>query len=247
MPQVILHRTPNKCVLAHRANRSWGYEDTFFTDASTSDQQNSSVWSKQIIGVQNIDDYLSRQYIQSCSQSYFISTPTITAEIIGGSFCGWIEKKNSFTQADLLEAEEDQLQALLLRFKTTLSVSVTFRDQLINRITELLRDIEEDEDKSASISSDSLLTFYSFCYLHSGLKFPDISLTPAGNIYAAWNREQNRVFSILFLSKGTVQFALLEPNKRYPDRQIVLSGELTIDTILDKVKSFNVLSWITEQ
>ncbi len=145
----------------------------------------------------------------------------------------------SFTQVDLLNYEENQIQELIFRIKTSPSISCK---ELANRLLVLFNDAKEEE---ASIAIDSLRDFHSFFRLYTNLKCPTISLTPEYNIYASWKADQNRVFSVHFLSNGDIRYVILKPNDRHPERQIRVSGTTTIDILQETVASYGVWDWIT--
>lgn len=144
-----------------------------------------------------------------------------------------------FTQVDLLNYEENQIQELIFRVRTSPSISCK---ELANRLLVLFNDAKEEE---VSIAIDSLRDFYSFFRLNTNLKCPAISLTPEYNIYVSWKADQNRVFSVHFLSNGDVRYVILKPNDRHPERQIRVSGTATIDILQETVASYGVWDWIS--
>jgi len=85
-----------------------------------------------------------------------------------------------------------------------------------------------------------------FFQINTNIKCPIISLTPENNIYASWKSEQNRVFSVHFLGRGSVRFVILKPNDRHPEQQIRLSGTATYDILRETVTPHGVWDWISE-
>jgi hypothetical protein len=144
-----------------------------------------------------------------------------------------------FTQVDLLNYEKDQIQELIFRVRTSPSISCK---ELADRLLALFNDAEKEE---ANIATDSLRDFYSFFRLNSNLKCPTVSLTPEYNIYASWKPDQNRVFSIHFLSNGDARYVIFKPNDRHPERQIRVSGTATIDILKETVTPYGVWDWIS--
>lgn len=156
----------------------------------------------------------------------------------------WPEKEDPFTQADLLNNEEDQVQELIFRIRK--SRSIPYHESLANRLLALFKDAKEEDPDSLGIAAGSLRNFYNFLHLHTNLKRPAISLTPDYNIYASWRGEQNRVFSVHFLPNGDVRFVIFKPNDRHPGRQIRLSGIATSDILMETVAPDGVSDWISE-
>ena len=156
----------------------------------------------------------------------------------------WPENEDPFTQADLLNNEEDQVQELIFQIRK--SLSITYHESLANRILILFNDAKEEDPDCLGIAAESLRNFYNFFRLHTNLKCPTISLTPDYNIYASWRGEQNRVFSVHFLPNGDTRFVIFKPNDRHPGRQIRLSGIATTDTLMKTVESSGVWDWTSE-
>jgi hypothetical protein len=144
-----------------------------------------------------------------------------------------------FTQANLLSYEESQIQELIFRIRTSPSISCK---ELANRFLALFNDAKEE---GVSIAIDSFRDFYSFLRLNPNLQCPTISLTPEYNIYASWKTDQNRLFSLHFLSNGDVRFVIFKQNERHPERQIRVSGSATIDILQETVASYGVWDWIS--
>lgn len=145
-----------------------------------------------------------------------------------------------FTQENLLDYEEDEIQELIFRIRMFPSISCK---ELGDRLLALLNDAKEEE---ASIDIDSLRNFYSFFQINTDIKCPTISLTPENNIYASWKSEQNRVFSVHFLANGSVRFVIFKPNDRHPEQQIRFSGTATSDILREMVIPYGVWDWISE-
>ena len=156
----------------------------------------------------------------------------------------WPENEDPFTQADLLNNEEDQVQELIFQIRK--SLSITYHESLANRILILFNDAKEKAPDCLGIAAESLRNFYNFFRLHTNLKRPTISLTPGYNIYASWRGEQNRVFSVHFLPNGDTRFVIFKPNDKHPERKIRLFGTATTDILKKTVESSGVWDWISE-
>jgi hypothetical protein len=173
------------------------------------------------------------------------TTPDVIQEDQKALISDWPENKDPFTQADLLNNEDDQVQELIFRIRK--SLSITYRESLANRLITLFYDAKEEDSTSLGISVGSLRNFYNFLHLHTNLKYPNISLTPDDNIYTSWRDEQNKVFSVLFLPNGEdARFVIFKPNNRHPKRQIRISGTATTDILIETVEPYNVLDWISQ-
>jgi len=208
--------------------------DKFIDYHSPSRQLHPGVWSPR-----DIQNYWE-SYIPE--RKYVTSVNTENSEVYTR---GWLEKKDPFTQEDLLDNEEDQLQDLIFRIRT--SPCISCRESLASRLLTLLNDAKEEEDfPGVGIAVGSLLNFYNFFQLYANLKCPTISLTPENDVYASWRVDQKKVFSVLFLPNGDTRFVIFKPNHLHPERQTRISGTTTTDMLKAEVAPHGVWDWISE-
>ncbi len=208
--------------------------DTLLIDNSPSCEPNTVVWQqKNRMSIQPLETFVDPHFLTSIGQECYVefSRP-------------WSEKEDSVTQADLLDREEDQVQELIYRLRKLFSIP--YRGSLADRLFTLFYDSKEEDPTSLGIAAGSLRNFYNFLYLHSNLKYPNISLTPDNNIYTSWRGEHNRVFSVLFLPNGEdARFVIFKPNNRHPKLQIRISGTATTDILIETIEPYDVLDWIS--
>jgi len=210
------------------------YSDKSLTANFPKEESYSSAWSRESVSLQEFSLLLPQKV------RYFL-TPFVAIENSEASEVSSFQKEmGPFTQANLLDYEEDQIQEAIFRIRTSLSVLCR---ELANRLLSLFHDAKEEE---VSINIDSLRNFYSFFQLNPKLKCPTISLTPENDIYASWKGEQNRLFSVYFLPCGGVRFVVFKPNDRHPEQQIRLSGTATSDILMETVASYGIWDWISE-
>ncbi|MBI5902075.1 MAG: hypothetical protein HZB84_01135 [Deltaproteobacteria bacterium] len=107
-------------------------------------------------------------------------------------------------------------------------------------------DSKKEDPYGPGISAGSLRSFIDFLKLHLNINYPSISLTPEYNIYASWRDEQNRVFSVHFLSNGGARFVIFKPNYRHPERKIRISGTTTTDILMETVSPHEITDWVLE-
>jgi hypothetical protein len=217
---------------------STAYGDKFIDYYSAGRQSHPGVWSPR--DIQNYwESYvIGRKYLT------FLSTPAVNQESQKVYRGGWPDRKDPFTQTDLLDSEEEQVQELILRIRT--SPSIPYGESLANRLITLFNDAKEEDFLSLGIGVGSLRNFNTFFQLLTNLKCPTISLTPENNIYTSWRVDQKRVFSVLFLPNGDTRFVVFKPNDLHPERQIRISGSATTDILMDTVAPYGVWDWISE-
>lgn len=184
------------------------------------------------------------QKIQKEHKFTFCNTTTVYQEDQHDHISYWHEGQDSFTQKDLLNNEDDQVQELIFQIRT--SFSIRDHDSLAKRLLILFNYAKEDDPASLGIAVGSLRNFYHFFRLNVNIECPTISLTPDYNIYASWRGEQNRVFSVLFLSNGDACFVIFKPNNRHPERKIRITGTVTTDILMETVSLHGISDWILE-
>ena len=231
MPNLYIQEPNNKCVAVREAGPAYG--NKFLTDISPSDQPSSMVWGIVLMPLP-----------QTWIEYPFYKTPAVNKENCAVFISGWPEKTDPFTQEDLLYSEDEQVQELIFRIKT--SFFIPYSEKLANRLVTLFKDAKEEDPTCPGISVDSLSYFYNFLQLHTNLKCPTVSLTPEYNIYASWRDDQKRLFSVLFLPNGDVRFVIFKPNDRHPERKIRISGITTTDFLKETVAPYGVWDWISE-
>jgi hypothetical protein len=169
-------------------------------------------------------------------------TPAVDQEDQDNTITDLAMYKDPETQMDLVDSEDKQVQELIYRFRTF--SSIPYHKKLADRLLSLFNYEKEEDPDSLCIAAGSLRDFYDFLHLHDNLKYPSITLSPDNNILASWRSEQNRVFSVHFLSNKDVRFVIFKPIKKYPDRKFRFSGAATIDTLMDEIPK-DMLDWIT--
>jgi len=192
------------------------------------------------------DSYIGAWYLPQKPQTERNFEVWITSAVVQEDqktlISDWPENEDPFTQADLLNNEEDQVQELIFQIRK--SLSITCQKSLANRLLTLFNDAKEEDSDSLGIAVGSLRNFYNFFRLHDNLKYPTISLTPDNNIYSSWRGEHNQVFSVHFLPNEDARFVIFKPNDKHPERKIRLSGTATTDTLIKTVESSGVWDWI---
>jgi hypothetical protein len=228
MPELTLLRHDRWFVASQKAGIAYG--NRFLVDDPASEEPYSGAWNVE-----------KAQY-QLKKVSYLL-TPTVSQEILDVLISGYLKIEDPFTQANLVEGDEEQLQEIIFKLRTSSSIACR---EVADRLLILLNDAKEDDPTSIGIVLGSLRNFYNFFQLHTDLKCPSISLTPDNNIYASWRAEQNQLFSIHFLPSADVRFVIFKPNDRHPEKQIRLSGTATTDILKETVAPHGVWIWISE-
>jgi len=229
MPEMTLPSHDRWFVASQKASIAYG--NKFLVDDPASREPYSGAWNVE-----------KAQY--PLKKVSYLPTPTVSQEIPDVLFSGYRKIEDPFTQTNLVEGDEEQLQEIIFKLKTSPSLVC---QEVADRLLTLFRDAKEDDPTYIGIVLGSLRNFYNFFQLHTELKCPSISLTPDNNIYISWRAKKNRLFSIHFLPKADVRFVIFKPNDRHPEKQIRLSGTATTDILKEMVDLHGVWNWIINE
>lgn len=122
----------------------------------------------------------------------------------------------------------------------------TFPKNLIERLTYLEEVSEEEYPEQGLISEGSLRFFLYFIQWISrfpSFEYPDVVLTPEGNIRAIWKPSKNRYFALEFLYDGELRFVSFFPGLKAPSKTNRISGIANIDNLLEASRFPYVLGW----
>ncbi len=213
--------------------------------------QNVSV----LFGNQYIEDNLPRKYPNAGERNHIIEQPSkihhyiITASVNqeeqDNLIRDWTEHEDPFTQLDLIDIEDNQVQQLI--FQIRISISIPNNERIANRLNSLFNAAKEEDPDSQGISVDSIHSFYHFLKKYNYLKYPVITLTPDNDIYASWKGGLNQVFSVHFVSNENTYFVIFKQNENNPKRKIISYGTDTADTLLKTVEFTGICDWVSDE
>lgn len=118
----------------------------------------------------------------------------------------------------------------------------TYGLKLANRL-ETLIEAYADENRGRLLSADSLRDLIRFLEINSTFRYPTVTVTPAGNLYAQWKRGDDKLLSIHFLPTGDARFVIFKPNPQHAGRIVRISGSATADVLADAVMPYGVQEW----
>lgn len=208
------------------------YSNKFIEDDSPSSFLNTSTWDlpSRVLPVTELEVWI---------------TPALDPEERKTSVINWPMNESPFTQSDLIDIVDKQVQQLIFRIR--ISISIPNNERIANRLNSLFNAAKEEDPDSPGISSDSIRSFYHFFKKYTNLKYPIITLTPDNDIYASWKGGQNQVFSVHFVSEEDTRFVIFRPNKNHPERKIISYGTDTVDTLLATVTFSGIWDWISDE
>lgn len=141
--------------------------------------------------------------------------------------------------------KEGEMGYILARLQG--SREIRHGERIVRRIRALRQMVRDDENEDSDISSDSLRSFFEFLILHPDLNYPDISLTPDGDIYARWKGRDRSLFSVHFLPQSRVRYVVFTPDRKRPDLMDRVSGTSSVDTVLETAdRAYGVIGRLRE-
>ena len=132
-----------------------------------------------------------------------------------------------------------------LIFSVKEGLQAAFAERLAKRLHYLASISEEEYPQQAPISPQSLEDFVTFLRSTPNLLYPGVVLTPSGNIQAEWRKGKNRHFAVQFVGSGDVHFVVFAPDPKDPYKTIRASGIVTVASLMDIVRPYDVESWAT--
>lgn len=148
----------------------------------------------------------------------------------------------------LVESWRSQVEPESLISRISTLPNLMHAERISNRLSYLRRVFFEE--LGSDISADSIRTFTIFLSMHPDVRYPAITLTPAGNIYAQWKKRKDSydsLFSLHFLSDWEVRFVVFAPNAKHLGKFARISGTEAVDTILSNMdKAYGVSAWVIE-
>jgi hypothetical protein len=139
--------------------------------------------------------------------------------------------------------DEDKINRSLVSVSQNKKLS--YAQRLADRLRDLYESVLDDPDEEP-LTPGSLINFIYFLSETPGLKYPDVTLTPANEIRAQWTTAPNRHFAVSFSSLGDARFVIFKPNPDDPDRIDRFSGITAVNTLIENTRPHRVLEWASE-
>lgn len=122
-------------------------------------------------------------------------------------------------------------------------LKVPFNEQLARRLDQLVETSREDFPYQAPILPQSLQDFIDFLQSVPNLAYPDVVLTPHGNIRTEWRKARNQYFAVEFMGEGDVRFVVFAPDSKHFEKITRISGLTSVDSLMDLTGAYGVPEW----
>lgn len=206
----------------------------YFSRATTTSPQDEIEIPRKTIRVGPLDVGLVFYLQRGTDRKFTTTTVEFSPQQI-------LEIVSPFEELSELLDEESTIQNLIGQVKT--SANICSAGKLGNRLEVLFEAAKEENPDKVMFSSASLRNFVAFLQSESHLKYPDVVVSPSGNIRAQWSAARNKHFAAEFLPNEDVRFVLFTP---HPDRTVRMSGIASINALMETVQPHGVLSWASD-
>lgn len=118
--------------------------------------------------------------------------------------------------------------------------------RIVARLKALRAMIKEEEGPEADISTESLRALQLFLQAAGNIRPPEITLTPAAEVYLRWKAGQDRLLAVHLVNDRMVRYTIFASNPRHTRLVRRLSGIEAADTVLETAKNVfpeNPLPW----
>ena len=124
-------------------------------------------------------------------------------------------------------------------------LNVPFATRLGKRLDYLEETSREEYLTQAPIFPQSLQNFIDFLETVPNLAYPNIVLTPLGNIRARWRETESRYLAVEFQGNDDIRFVVFAPDKKDMFKVTRSSGQTSIGCLMDILRPYGVLRWVT--
>lgn len=148
-----------------------------------------------------------------------------------------------FSSVDAQSDRHQRIEKIVQHIRKALAMED--RERIANRI-EVLEEarLKELDYGDFPLSPKSLEAFVSFLEREPGLKYPILTLSPDGFVFAEWEAAPNRYFAVEFLgTNDDVRIVIFSPNPLHPDKRLRFSVSATVDTLMIVAEPHGVRSW----
>jgi hypothetical protein len=138
---------------------------------------------------------------------------------------------------------ESSLSGLIDRFRK--HPKIGFAERIATRLDYLLEVSREEQPEQAPPSAESLNGFLAFLAKNPGLAYPNLVLTPNGNVRAEWTRSHNEHFAIEFFEDENVRFVIFAPDPNQTYKTSRVSGTATTESVMGLAEYYRVSPWVS--
>ena len=110
--------------------------------------------------------------------------------------------------------------------------SLSFKKSLADRLNQVAITFAEDYD-GASIAPSSLEALVDYLESSPNPAHPDVTATPAGDLYAEWRSRSGQRLGIEFLASGVARFLVVRSNPKHPRQVDRMTGTTTADALAE--------------
>jgi hypothetical protein len=118
-----------------------------------------------------------------------------------------------------------------------------YGERLGKRLEQLYAVAREAHPEQAPPSLASLKALTAFLVRHPELNYPQVTLTPGGDLTAEWSAGRGKLLSLDFLGAEDVRFVIFAPDPGRPYKTVRASGRATLEGVMRIAQPYDVLAW----
>jgi hypothetical protein len=117
--------------------------------------------------------------------------------------------------------------------------------RISSRLRALIENVEEEYPEEELLSVASMRDFQKFLRSNNRWVYPDIVVSPNGNIVIEWLIDNKRHLTIEFLGQGMSKIVMIAPDITWKNRVSILSAKVSVESVTEAIKPYDALSWVT--
>lgn len=159
----------------------------------------------------------------------------------------WLSRSPSEPQTPFGEFDTREKEKRARLIKNVERLGIPHAERIFHRLSSLHSTTEEEYPYTELISVDSLSGFVKFLteYQTMNFKYPDISITPSGNIHCQWPIDKAHYLSFETTSSQEAKIVLFAPDSKVLGKVSRWAASMSIVSIFTNLSNHNVESWVT--
>lgn len=152
-----------------------------------------------------------------------------------------VETEGAFDKLDQIKKAETRQVLDNIR-----KIPIENAERIYSRLLSLVENAEEEYPDEELVSVSSLRGFEKFLKSEYQWKYPDIVVSPEGNIVVEWFEDKNHHVAIEFIGQATAKLVMLVPDIKLKSKVVPVVTKPRVESIPEAVKPYDVLSWVTQ-
>ncbi len=124
-------------------------------------------------------------------------------------------------------------------------LDIPYSEKLYKRILFLNEAVEEEYPNEKLITVNSIEGFLKFLDIYKELRYPEITITPNGNIRIQWQDTSRQHMGIEFISESEIKYVIFVPDPKIHAKTARMAGKVSINSFKLVVKPFQLMEFFS--